>query len=159
MTYAVIDFPCALVVLFFAVSAARRGLIRELFTKAAFILGFAAACLFSKRLATSALRTIGSAEAARVVSFLLLFIAVYLAIRLIQCAVGKLFENDVMAGLDKALGLFFGVAEGAFVVCLLLWALKHQPFFDADVLLSGSFFARLFGGIVPGAGSPVIKAV
>jgi membrane protein required for colicin V production len=147
-----IDPFFAIVLLFFAINAAIKGLIHEVFTKAAFFLGIFGGLLFKNRLAPYFVSYIKNELIAQIISFVLIFIVVYIFLRLIQQIVAKLFENDIMSGLNKALGFFFGIAEGVVVVGFVLFLLHAQPWIDVTGLLNGSFFDLLYSGITGSSG-------
>jgi membrane protein required for colicin V production len=144
MTFAFIDLVFALVVLFFAINAAIKGLVHEIFTKAAFILGLFCALAFKSVLVPALQSRVQNALVAQILSFVVIFIVVYIFLRLIQQIVAKLFENDIMSGLNKALGFFFGIAEGLAVVGFALFLLHAEPWFDVAGLLEGSLFDGLY---------------
>ena len=60
---------------------------------------------------------------------------------MIQVLIKSLFSGEIMGGLDKALGFFWGLAEGLLIVGVFCVILIVQPFFDLSELLSKSFFA------------------
>jgi membrane protein required for colicin V production len=147
-----IDPFFAIVMLFFAVNAAIKGLIHEVFTKAAFFLGIFGGLLFKNKLAHYFVPYTKNELIAQILSFVLIFIVVYIFLRLIQQIVAKLFENDIMSGLNKALGFFFGIAEGLVIVGFVLFLLHAQPWIDVTDLLNGSFFDSLFSSITVNSG-------
>jgi membrane protein required for colicin V production len=138
--------------LFFAINAAIKGLIHEVFTKAAFFLGIFGGLLFKNRLAPYFVPYTKNELVAQIIAFVLIFIGVYNLLRLIQQIVAKLFENDIMSGLNKALGFFFGIAEGLVIVGFVLFLLHAQPWIDVTDLLNGSFFDLLYSGITGSSG-------
>ncbi|HIW36378.1 MAG TPA: CvpA family protein [Candidatus Treponema faecavium] len=143
MSFAMIDIVFGLIVLFFAIEASLKGFVREFFTKLAFLLGLAAAVLFYDQAARIIFRYVPYQFLAQILGFLVIFIIVYLVVRIVQQCIGVLFRNDIMAGLNKALGFFLGIAEGVFIVAACLILLRAQPWFSADGLLRGSFFLHI----------------
>jgi membrane protein required for colicin V production len=53
----------------------------------------------------------------------------------------------------------FGFVEGIIVVCLLLFLITIQPFFNADSMLENSFLARLLLPIITGDVSALTEAI
>jgi membrane protein required for colicin V production len=147
MSFAFIDVFFGVVIFFFAINAAVKGFVHELFTKAAFFLGIFCALMFRDRLSPYLEPYLKNQLFSQIAAFALIFIVVYLILRLIQHLVSKLFESDIMSGLNKALGFFFGAAEGLIIVSLLLFILHSQPWINVDSLLNDSFFERIFGGL------------
>jgi membrane protein required for colicin V production len=157
MTFAFIDLIFAVVVLLFAVNAAIKGLVHEVFTKAAFIAGLLCALAFKGLLASMLQNRVENALIAQILSFVLIFIVVYIAVRLVQQIVSKIFEGDIMSGLNKALGFFFGIAEGLVTVGFILFLLHAQPWFEVPGLLEGSLFDALYGAFTGGGEAPAIS--
>jgi membrane protein required for colicin V production len=132
----------ALVLLFFAVGAAFRGLVRELFGKAAFILGTIAGVLFFHTVATRLAPLVSQPLLATILAFVLCFSLVFVAVKILQHFVKRIFSGDILGSLDHALGFFFGLIEGIVVVWAILWLLQTQPWIKVDTLLNGSFFDK-----------------
>jgi membrane protein required for colicin V production len=76
-------------------------------------------------------------------SFALIFIVVFVLIKLAEYLLTDIVERINLGGVDRFLGFLFGFAEGIVATSLLLLALTLQPVFDAGPLLEGSFFAEL----------------
>lgn len=148
MTYTALDAIFCLVILFFAITAAAHGLINEIFGKASFVVGVIAAMIFTPVLEVYVLDTVKNAGAARVLSFLIIFVMAFLILRIVQGILKKLFSLNILKSLDRALGLMLGVVEGVVAVALVIFVLKAQPWFDTEHLLHGSLFVRILGGVV-----------
>jgi len=147
-SYAPIDIVFLLILLFFTVSAAARGLIKEFFGKAAFVAGIVAAVLCTPLLEPFVGDGIRNALFAKVVSFLLIFIIAFLVVKIVQEIVSRIFSGDILQGLDRALGFVFGIVEGLAVISLVIVALKVQPWFDTRPLFDSSIFYRILDGVI-----------
>ena len=147
-SYAPIDIVFVLILLFFTVSAAARGLIKEFFGKAAFVAGIVAAVLCTPLLEPFVGDGIRNALFAKVVSFLLIFIIAFLVVKIVQEIVSRIFSGDILQGLDRALGFVFGIVEGLAVISLVIVALKVQPWFDTRPLFDSSIFYRILDGVI-----------
>ena len=147
-SYAPIDIVFLLILLFFTVSAAARGLIKEFFGKAAFVAGIVAAVLCTPLLEPFVGDGIRNALFAKVVSFLLIFIIAFLVVKIVQEIVSRIFSGDILQGLDRALGFIFGIVEGLAVISLVIVALKVQPWFDTRPLFDSSIFYRILDGVI-----------
>ncbi len=146
MSLAVIDIVFLMLVLVMAIKGAVNGFIAELFGKAAFLVGLLVGVLFYNDLAAVLAQWIPVAFLSQVVSFLLLFILTFLAIKILQHLLGGLFKGDILGSLNKALGFFLGLAEGVLIVAVILLVLRIQPWIQVDSLLQGSLVAELFAG-------------
>lgn len=151
MALSPIDIFFIVIILFFGIFAFFKGFIREIFGKIAWILGVIAGFLFCGKLKPYILPYVKFDLLATLASFILIFIVVFLVVHIIKTIIGRFFEDDIMRGLDKALGFFFGLIEGVAVVMLILFVLTIQPFFPLEDLLSESFFFVIFQPILSSA--------
>lgn len=140
MTFNFLDIVFIVIILFIAIHGAVNGFIKELFGKAALALGVLAAVMFYAKLMPYINRHIKSAFVSQILAFLLIFVFVYLIVRLVQHFVGAFFSGDILQGLDRALGFFFGAAEGILLVFFVLVLLYAQPWFKVGPLVDKSFF-------------------
>ena len=140
MNFAVIDWVFSGIIILFAIGGVIKGFIDNVFGKIAFVAGIILAYLFYKNIAGSLLKDVKNAYVANVLAFLLIFVVVFLVIKLIQMIVAKVFEWSILKSLDRTLGFVFGMVEGAAVVCLVIFILTAQPFFNPSNILNGSFY-------------------
>ena len=147
MSFATIDWIFSIIILIFAVSGLIKGFIDNVFGKIAFVAGILLAYLFYKDVATGLLKDIKIPVAANIISFLLIFVVTFLVIKIIQMIVAKVFEWSILKSLDRTLGFIFGIVEGIAVVCLIVFLLTAQPFFNTQTLFEGSFYFNLIQSI------------
>lgn len=148
MTFTFVDVVFAVIILALAIAGAVKGFVAELFGKAALVLGLIVAVLFYSKLYPYIARWISIDFFAQAVAFLLLFIATYLLVKILQHVIGSFFQSEIMSGLNRTLGFFLGVVEGVLVVAVVLIAMYAQPWFDIGSLFDGSFFANILSGII-----------
>ena len=79
-------------------------------------------------------------------SFLLVFIACFIALKIFQVVLKKIFSGAILKSLDRFLGLVFGLVEG--VVCIILLILTAQPWFNTDSILKGSLFLKYLEPVI-----------
>lgn len=147
MEFTVIDWIFSGIIILFAISGVIKGFIDNVFGKIAFIAGIILGYLFYKDIAAGLLKDIKVPYAANILAFLLIFVVTFLIIKLIQMIVSKVFEWSILKSLDRTLGLIFGIVEGAAVVCLIIFLLTAQPFFNVDRLFDGSFYYNIVSSI------------
>jgi len=98
-----------------------KGLIKELFSLAAIVLGVFGARIFepqvSKFLLSMFDMQVGTAQA---VSYLILFLAIVILLLFIANMLEKLFSAIALGGLNKLLGGLFGALKMALIVSVLL---------------------------------------
>jgi len=140
----VIDIIFWIIILITSIHGAIRGFLDEFFSKLAVIAGIFFGLVLNRFLVPYLPKLGNLILLTRILAFLILFIVVYVSIRLVQKIVGFAFQGDIMKGLDKSLGFFLGIAEGFLVVGLILFLLHSQRFFDISPVLNASFFEKLF---------------
>jgi len=148
MTFSLIDVFFVFVIVAFALTAAAKGLVAEFFGKASLLVGLGTAVFLYRWLSSYVVGYVSNAFAARVISFLLIFITAYLIVKIIQHIIANIFSSEILGGLDHALGFLFGAAEGIVVVVLIIILLFAQPWIPAAKILDHSFFATLFSAFV-----------
>ena len=93
-----------------------RGLVREVISIAGWILAFVAANLLATSLARILPQAIPRPELRLLVAYMTLFIAVLVIATLSGMLLSKLAKAAGLAGLDRLLGSFFGLARGLLIV-------------------------------------------
>jgi len=144
-----LDLVLSAVMIVLIVRGTMIGFIAEFFSKAAVVVGIICAVLFYSRLAPVAARITGSQQFAGMTAFLIIFLSVYLTIKYLQHLAGSAYKNESMSNLDRAMGFFWGIAEGILVVLLILFVLRIQPWFDTDALIADSLFASVLESFIP----------
>lgn len=138
-----IDYVFLGIIAVFAVVALIKGFIQEIFSKAAWVCAALGAFFFYTKLALVYHNQLKSMIFCEILAFLSIFIVVFIIVKLIGLLISKLCDFNVIRGLDRALGLFFGIIEGFAVVALIIFLLKTQNLFSTEQLLDRSFFYRL----------------
>ncbi len=148
MTFNFLDIIFFAIILLLAIHGAVAGFVKEFFSKAAIVLGVFVAVMFYARLSPYLNKHIESDFISKILAFLLLFILVYLIVRLIQHFVGNFFSGEILGGLDRVMGFFFGAAEGLLVVCIVLIIIYAQPWFGIGSIVTDSFFHKTFHNLL-----------
>jgi len=159
MNFAVIDIVFASLILILTIRCALRGFIEEFMAMAAMVLGVLSAVLFFKPGADFVSGRLGISVLPEVVSFAALFLIVFILVKLLESILGDIVDRIDMTGLDRGLGVVFGLVEGLLVVSVALFALSVQPLFDPSGLLEESLFARYLMPLVSMAGESAAAAV
>jgi len=145
MGLAVIDIVFLIVIAIFALRCALRGIVGELMSMAALVLGLLAA-IFTFRKTAELIRGkfIPDIKALpEIISFTVVFLAVFAVIKILETILKDIIDRIQLGGLDRFLGFFLGIAEGLVIVCLLLFLILVQPFVEPDLLLKDSLFADI----------------
>lgn len=142
-----VDICFLVIVIVFAVAALMKGFVEELFSKISVIGGLAVAIFFAPKLDVYVNQTISNSALSISFSFFLIFIVVFLTLSIIRHFVKKVFEGEIMKGLDKTLGFLLGIAEGLVVVIFVIAVLKIQKFYDFSEIFKDSLFYRFLGNV------------
>lgn len=136
------DWFIIAVILLSTIAAAAQGLVLELVSLAALILGVWLAFWNYGVLAVPLSRTIHSVAVADVVGFLVIALGVMLIVGLIGRAIRKVTHAAGLGGLDSLLGAIFGIVRGAFLVVIAIIAIV--AFMPQKRWLNGSELAPYF---------------
>jgi len=144
-----LDIVIVLVIAFFASTAFRAGLIREVVTLASVVVGVVIAGIFYDDLARDVLTFIDDRKTALVVSFLVLLGAVYLAGQLVAVMLKQAAALLFLGWADHAGGALFGLIKGLIVVEVLLVLLVTFPRLGLKGDIDGSALASVFLDAAP----------
>ncbi len=144
-----LDIVIVAVVLWFTWAAFRSGLIREVVTLVAVVVGIVVAGLLYDDLEADILVFIENEDAARAVAFLLLFGAVYLAGQLTAYLLKRAASLLLLGWLDRLGGAVFGLLKGLVIVEVLLVLFVTYPQLGLDDAIDGSVLAPEFLDRVP----------
>ena len=139
-----LDVVIVLVIAFFASTAFRAGLIREVVTLASVVVGVVIAGIFYDDLARDVLTFIDDRKTALVVGFLVLLGAVYLAGQLVAVMLKQAAALLFLGWADHAGGALFGLIKGLIVVEVLLVLLVTFPRLGLKGDIDGSALASVF---------------
>lgn len=122
----------------------RRGLIKEIFTLLALILGVAIA---SRSYATGARLLSGmiqSANAANIVSFIVIFLLVGALLTITGLLLKKLINQVALGWVDRVGGLVFGLMRGGIIVGVVLVFMYKYPVLGSDKWIKDAVLAPFF---------------
>ena len=139
MSFTLTDLILLLIVIIFAIIGTARGFIKAIFGKLCWILGILGAIFFYRKLAAHMTSLVHNQSVSLILSFVLIFVVIFLIVKIIQIIIERIFDGEIMKGLDRALGFFFGILEGFVVVFAGLFILTYQPWFDISKIFEGSF--------------------
>jgi len=161
MGLAVIDVVFLILIAIFALRCALRGLVGELMSMAALVLGLLSAIFFFRKTAELIRgKFIPDVKALpEIVAFIGVFIIVFAVIKILETILKDIIERIQLGGPDRFLGFFLGVAEGLVIVCLLLFLILVQPFVDPALILEGSFLADLLMPFIIGTRKELMESV
>jgi membrane protein required for colicin V production len=147
--FELIDVVFAILIVIAAVRGAFRGFVTEVGSAASLILGIGGAILFYRPGARLIAGRFGESMWNPLIAFLVLFLVIYVAVKLVERMLAALFDRLNLNRLDSALGFFLGIGEGLLLVAAALFFLSWQPFFDPAPILGNSLFARFLFPLLP----------
>jgi membrane protein required for colicin V production len=116
-----IDIILGLLLLFAAINGFRKGLISELASLAALILGIWGAIEFSYITSDFLTKNFNlETEYLNIISFIVTFIVIVILVNIVGSSVNKLIEVAMLGFLNKAAGLVFGILRSALVLSIIL---------------------------------------
>lgn len=128
----------------FTVAAFRAGLIREVVTLVAVVVGVFIAGHYYDDLAEDVLLFIKNDKAAKVIAFLTLFASVALLGQLAAFLMKQAVSMLLLGWLDHLAGGVFGLLKGLVLVELFLMFFATYPYLGLDKVIDGSGLAPLF---------------
>ena len=149
MSFATIDIVFTILIVVLAVRGAIRGFVAEFGSVAALFLGLGGAIALYKSVAVLLGKWFGTSLWNPLIAFLVVFLLIYLVVKALERLLAALFDKLDLERLDRAIGLFLGLAEGLLLVGVLLFLLNWLPFLDTRGLLQDSLFARLLSPLLP----------
>lgn len=135
-----------------AIRCTLRGFVAEIMSMAAILASLGGALLLANTGALLIDKYVGFTKWNHIIAFLVIFLAIYLAVKLLEGLLHRLFEKIHLDKLDRALGFFLGLAEGALAVVFLVFLIQMQPLFELDELLNGSSIALFVLDFIPTIG-------
>jgi len=161
MGLAIIDIVFLAIIAIFALRCGLRGIVGELMSMAALVLGLLSAIFFFRKTAELIRgRFVPDVKALpEIISFVAIFIVVFAVIKILETILKDIIERIQLGEVDRFLGFFFGVAEGVIIVCLLLFLIIVQPFVESDLILEGSFLADILMPFIIGTRKEFFESV
>ena len=139
-----IDLVIILILVAFVGTAYTAGLIREVVTMVAVVVGIVVAGLLFDDFATDVLVFIDDEDAARAVAFLVLLGAIYLFGQIAAYVLKRMASIMMLGWADKAGGAAFGLVKGLVVVQVLVVLFAAYPSLGLDDAIDNSAIGKFF---------------
>jgi len=139
-----LDAVIVIILVGFTVAAFRAGLIREVVTLVAVVLGILIAGHYYDDLADDVLLFIKNDKAAKVIAFLSLFGSIALLGQLAAFLMKQAVSMLLLGWVDHLAGGAFGLLKGLVLVELFLMLFATYPYLGLDKAIDGSAVAPLF---------------
>ncbi len=116
-----IDIILGLLLVFSAISGFRKGLVAELASLAALILGIWGAIEFSYITSDFLTENFNlETEYLNIISFVVTFIVIVILVHIVGSAVNKFIETAMLGFINKLAGLAFGILRSALILSIIL---------------------------------------
>ncbi len=131
-----------------------RGLVREMLGLGAWILAGYGAFRFGPQAIPMARQAIGNPDVADPAAYIVVFVIMLIVLSLLANLVGRMVRVSALGGLDRTLGLVFGLARGALVLvaAYIPLALMLPPEKWPDAMLRARSLPLVYDGAVWVAG-------
>lgn len=136
------DAAIVLVFLFFIVTGFKSGLVRELISLAATLLGLVMAGIFYDSLRDSLFTSIDNETVASAAAFLVIFFGIVITGHLLATVVNPLIHILMLGMADQFLGAGFGALKGFILIVATLTLLVTYPIWNLDEDVAESDFAK-----------------
>jgi len=150
-----VDLAIVTVVLLSALVSLFRGFVREVLSLLAWVVAFWAALTFARSGAVF-LEPYTTVEAARIaIAFVVILVGTLVLAGVVNYLVGRLVAGIGLSGVDRLLGVLFGVLRGGAIVAIVVFgagltALPAAPWWQSAQLLPPFENAALFAaGFLP----------
>jgi membrane protein required for colicin V production len=135
------DAAIVLIFIFFIVTGFRGGLVRELISLGATLVGLVMAGLLYDNLRDTLFTSIDNETVASAAAFLVIFFGIVIAGHLLATVVNPLIHILMLGMADQFLGAGFGVVKAFILVVATLTLLVTYPIWDLDETVAESDFA------------------
>lgn len=116
-----IDIILGLLLLFAAISGFRKGLVSELASLAALILGIWGAIEFSYIITDFLLENFDlQTKYLNIISFVITFVVIVILVHIVGSAVNKFIETAMLGFINKLAGIAFGILRSALILSIIL---------------------------------------
>ena len=116
-----IDIVLALLLVFSAINGFRKGLIVELASLAALILGIWGAIEFSDITSEFLIENFNmQSEHLNIISFVITFVVIVILVHVVGSVVNKMVETIMLGFVNKLAGLIFGILRSALILSVIL---------------------------------------
>ena len=140
------DYLILLIILVSALIGVWRGFVREAFSLGTWILAFWVSLFFSHPFAGLLQGAITEPSLRLGVAYLSLFIMTLLVGALVNHLASSLVKVTGLTGMDRTLGVFFGIARGLVLVVILVMLAGLTPM-PGDSWWKDAFFIEYFEGL------------
>jgi len=160
----VIDMIFFILIILMVIHGYVKGFIGEIFSWASLVLAICTAVfLYPAGADFLRERFFGNVKyLPEILAFVAIFIIITIVIKMLEHVLKDVVTGAKLGGVNKLLGLIFGLIEGVALTAAILFVLSVQPLFDASKVIGNSFFAQLlfpFMQIPLNRGKEIINSV
>lgn len=123
----IIDIIIVVILAFFAFTGYRKGFLSEISIILALAIGFLMANIFHTDILSYIQEWIHNDSLSTMVAYLLIFLAVAAAVRLVVVLLQKFLEWVLLGWLNRVLGVLLGLLKGLLLISILIFVLQSFP--------------------------------
>lgn len=141
----VIDMIFMILIVLMMIHGYVKGFIAEFFSWAALVLAiWGAVFLYPKGAEFIRSKVMENVKAIpEILAFIAIFLIITIIIKMVEQVLKDVVNGAKLGGVNKVLGLIFGLIEGFTIAALILFILTIQPLFDASSLIGDSIFGQI----------------
>lgn len=118
-----VDIGIGVIIAFCVIRGFFRGFIKEIFSLAGALAGFYIACIYFTDAAALLVRYAPALPYRNVISFIVIFIAVFVGVSLLGLGIKYLLNIVFLGWVDRIFGVLFGTAKGVLISAMVLLGL------------------------------------
>lgn len=149
MSFKVIDIIFIVVILILGFNGLKKGFFPQLITIIGILVGLFCAYFYCDDLAPYISKIIGERDMNTLISFILIFVVILLLSMLLNKMLKETLSDLGAEGVDKVLGLFFGLIQGVFICIVITLLLTVQPLFNPEPIFTDSLIGSKFLKVIP----------
>jgi len=141
------DLACVIIFFSLAFSVYKRGFVKEIFVRFAWIIATLISFTFTSSVGmniTKRLTNIQFKPLGYLISFVFVFVISYVIIKIIASFIDTVAELPILNELNKALGIILGLLEASIIIAIIIELLLLQNFFPPEKWLENSKIAPFF---------------
>lgn len=146
---AAFDVVAIVILIVMGVRTAFKGFVAEFLTALALAGGIGAAVLLTSDVSELLVPHIGETFWTPVAAFLLIFLVVYILLKIIEATLHRIIDRIQLEKLDQSLGFFLGLVEGFLLLSVAVFLLQLQTFVEVEALFEKSVAADFIRKVIP----------
>ncbi len=159
MTWGILDIVLVVVLALGALRGFVRGMMKELLSLGALFVSFLLATVFYPDITLWLRGRFSLQDSAVVFAFGGIFLLSFALFKMLEKGLVRIVRNTALGGVDRLLGMLFGLLEGLVVCFLLVYLIHFQTLVDLSNLSAASFLMPWMERVLPSLDSSALDAL